>query len=302
MRAWLNQHWQANRLAWRRLKAAPINTLLSMLAIGIALALPVGGLMLFSNLQRLGHSTSAQPQISLFLKLDADKKAVSDIAARLKQNSALESFLFLPREKTLANMRRSEGMSEVLDALPRNPFPDAFIITPAHADADEMERLATEWRGWQQVEHVQIDSAWVKRLGAMLRLGRTLLLALSAMLGLGLIAITFNTIRLQMITLKSEIEVSRLLGATDTFISRPFFYFGVGLCLLGGATAWAIIATVTLALRLPVNELATLYGLDVFLGLPDPGTTLILFLAAGGLGWLGTALSLSQHLRRPTIR
>ena len=301
MNAWLNQHRDALRLALRRLLTAPVNTLLSMLAIGIALALPVGGLILFSNAQQLVRGTSTLPQISLFMNLDADRKVATDTEARLKQNPAIESVRFLAREATLTSMRKSEGLSEVIDALPRNPFPDAFVITPAHTDSDDMEHLAGELRKMQQVDHVQIDSAWVRRLNAMLRLGRTVLMALSLLLGVGLIAITFNTIRLQVITLKNEIDVSRLLGATNAFISRPFFYLGVLQGVLGGLVAWSIVAGITLAVRAPVQELSALYGFDVTLTLPDAGVTAILLLAAGGLGWLGTLLSLSQYLRRSTI-
>ena len=139
-------------------------------------------------------------------------------------------------------------------------------------------------------------SLWA--LAPLIALGILLLPAL----GVGLIAITFNTIRLQVITHKNEIDVSRLLGATDAFISRPFFYFGVSQGVLGGLVAWSIVAIVSLALRTPVQELSALYGFDIALSLPNAGATAILLLAAGGLGWLGTSLSLSQHLRRSTIQ
>ena len=302
MKVWLTQHREALRVAARRLVAAPLNTLLSLLAIGIALALPLGGLTLFANVQQLAHGSSAVPQISLFMKLDAEKKAVAETGARLKQLPAVESVELIAREATLARMRKAEGMAEVIDALPHNPFPDAFVVTPAHADADEMEHLAAELRGWQQVDHVQIDSAWVRRLNAMLQLGRAGLLALSLLLGAGLMAITFNTIRLQVVTLKNEIDVSRLLGATDAFISRPFFYFGTIQGMLGGVAAWLIVAAIMLALRAPVAELAGLYSLDVRLSMPGPEYGAFLLAAAGGLGWLGTSLSLSQHLRHSAIR
>ena len=144
---------------------------------------------------------------------------------------------------------------------------------------------------------MQIDSAWARRLNALLRLGNAGLGALALWLAIGLVAITFNTIRLQVLTQRSEIEVSRLLGATDAFISRPFFYFGTLQGLIGGGVAWLILVGLTLALRAPVNELAGLYGLDLALTLPNLPTTAMLLLSAATLGWIGTALSLSQYLR-----
>ncbi|CAG4884524.1 Cell division protein FtsX [Georgfuchsia toluolica] len=296
MTIWLRQHRDALLLALRRLAAAPMNTLLSLLAIGVALALPAGGLMIFANAQQLVKGTSSLPQISVFMKLDADRAAVNETAAKLKQTTAIASVRFLDREATMEQMRKSEGLAEVIEALPRNPFPDAFVITPKNTEASEMERLATELRKLPQIEHVQIDSAWVRRLNAMLRVARVGLGILSLLLGIGLMAITFNTIRLQVLTLRNEIEVSRLLGATDAFISRPFFYFGTLQGMLGGVVAWLIVVATILALRSPVADLTVLYGLDIALALPDTGVTACLLAAAAGLGWLGTSLSLKQHL------
>ena len=301
MSIWISQHGNALRLALHRLAAAPMNTLLSLLAIGVALALPVGGLMIFANAQQLVKGSSALPQISVFMKLDAERAAVNETAAKLKQTTAIAAVRFLDRDATMEQMRKSEGLAEVIEALPRNPFPDAFVITPQNTEPSEMEQLAAELRKLPQVEHVQIDSAWVRRLNAMLRVARVGLGVLSLLLGVGLMAITFNTIRLQVLTLHNEIEVSRLLGATDAFISRPFFYFGILQGMLGGVVAWLIVAAATLALRSPVAELAVLYGLDITLALPGPGITACLLTAAAGLSWLGTLLSLSRHLSGSTM-
>lgn len=302
MTIWLSQHGNALRLALRRLAGAPVNTALSLLTIGIALALPAAGLMFFPNTQQLMRGASTQPQITIFMQLDAERQAVNETAAKLKQNPAVAVSRFIDRAATLEQMRKSEGLADVIDALPHNPFPDAFVITPANTEASEMERLATELHSWPLVEHVQIDSAWVRRLNALLRLARAGLGVLSLLLGVGLVAITFNTIRLQVLTQRNEIEVSRLLGATDAFISRPFFYFGTLQGALGGVVAWLIVAAATLALRAPVAELAGLYGLNIALALPDAGISVGLLMSAAGLGWLGTALSLSQYLRSSTIR
>jgi cell division transport system permease protein len=297
----LSQHRDALRITLRRFVAAPMSTLLSLLAIGVALALPLGGLMLFSNAQQLMRGGSALPQISVFMQLDANHQAVTETAEKLKQHSSIAATRLIAREDTLNQMRKSEGLADVIDVLPRNPFPDAFVITPANTETNEIEQLAAELRTWPKVEHVQIDSDWVRRLNAILRLARTGLGILSMLLGVGLVAITFNTIRLQVLTLRNEIEVSRLLGATDAFISRPFFYFGTLQSLLGGAVAWLIVAAAITALRAPLTELAALYSLDLAIALPGFKVTAGLLALAAILGWLGTLLSLSQHLRRSTI-
>jgi len=299
MNAWLLQHGKAFKWALQRLAASPANTLLSLIAIGIALALPAGGQMLLSNALQFARSSgegNVTPQISLFLALDADKKAADQIAARLKNHAAVKQSRFISREETLKRMQSGENLAEVLAALPRNPFPDAFVVTPGNDSPAAMEQLRNEFRNWPKVEHVQLDSAWVRRLDAMLRLGRTAVILLTALLGLGLVAITFTTIRLQILTQRAEIEVSRLLGATDSFVRRPFYYFGALQGLAGGGAAWLIVLGVSTLLGKPVADLAELYNANVTLQSLTASESAILMALAGGLGWLGAALSLRQHL------
>lgn len=297
MKGWLHQHRNAIRLAIRRLAAAPLNTLLSFLAIGVALSLPAAGQMLLANLQRLSETSTVLPQISIFMAVDAEPQASREIADRLKQFGGIRHVEFVPREKTLARLKSGDGLQSVIDALPGNPFPDAFILTPSDTTPATLEKLASEFRRWPHVEHVQLDSAWVERLAALLRLFRIGQILLAALFGLGLIALIFNVIRLQILVSRAEIEVSQLLGATDRFVRRPFLYFGTLLGLGSGLTAVLLVLAATLWLRAPLAELAQLYGMTLILQ-PLSGTdTLTLLGSAAALGWSGAALSLHQFLR-----
>lgn len=302
MNAWLSQHKKAFNWALQRLTATPANTLLSLIAIGIALALPAGGQMLLGNalqFARNAGNASATPQISLFLSLDADRKTIDSIATRLKNHAGVKQARFISRDETLKRMQSGENLAEVLAALPRNPFPDAYVVTPQNDGPTAMEQLRNEFRGWPKIEHVQLDSAWVRRLDALLRLGRTGVALLTTLLGLGLVAITFTTIRLQILTQRAEIEVSRLLGATDGFIRRPFYYFGAMQGLAGGVVAWLIVLAMGGLLNGPMAELAELYNTSIVLQSLTVEESLWLLALAGSLGWLGAALSLRQHLRHP---
>ncbi|MCX7175039.1 MAG: permease-like cell division protein FtsX [Proteobacteria bacterium] len=298
MNAWLAQHGQALSWAVRRLGAAPVNTLLSLVAIGIALALPAGGQMLLGNALQLARSAgtdNATPQISLFLTLDADRKAADGIATRLKNLPNAKEVRFVSREEALKRMQAGQGLAEVIAALPKNPFPDAFVVKPRDESPAATESMREEISRWAKVEHVQLDSAWVRRLDAMLRLGRIGVALLTLLLGLGLVAITFTTIRLQILAQRAEIEVSRLLGAAESFIRRPFYYFGALQGLAGGVVAWLIVMGMTALLSGPVADLAQLYNTSVTLSPLANLDALLLLVLAGGLGWLGAALSLGQH-------
>jgi len=253
--------------------------------------------MLLANAQLLVGTTSALPRISVFMASSAERRAATDIESRLDKHSGVNKVQFLPREETLARMKANPGMRDVIEALPANPFPDAFVVTATDDSPEAMEKLAVEFRQWPKVESVQLDSAWVLRLDALLRLGRTAVLLLAALLGTGLIAITFSIIRMQVLTHRAEIEVSRLLGATDGFIQRPFLYYGFLLGLGGGIVAWLLVGGAALWLRAPLSELVRLYDLTLVLhALGGQDSALLLGLSAG-LGWLGAVMSLRQHLR-----
>lgn len=293
---WLGAHWNALRLALRRLAAAPLNTLLAALGIGIALALPAGGALLLNHVTALTHGVPATPQLTAFLAVEAERKTALATETRIGNLPGVARTQLLAREDTLARMR-SGALADAIGVLPRNPFPDAIVVTPDDNQPAAIERLATTLRQWKEIEHVQVDADWARRLAAFVRLARTALLLLAALLGVGLVAITFGTVRLQLLTRRAEVEVSRLLGATDGFIRRPFLWHGALLGLLGGIAAWLIVAAATLWLRLPVAELAQLYGLDLLLALPDAAASAALLAGAALLGWLGALLSMRQFLR-----
>lgn len=294
---WLLAHGRAARQALARLVATPLNTLLSVLGIGIALALPSGGLQVLSQVAGLGGSAVKTPQFTVFLKVDGERKATQALADRLRERGEVARVQVLLREDTLARMKAAEGLADVIGALPKNPFPDAIVVTPADERPEAIEKVAAEVRQWREVEHVQIDAHWARRFAALVNLARTGLLLLATLLGIGLVTITFSTIRLQVMSRQREVEVSGLLGATDGFIRRPFLWHGVLLGLLGGVVAWLIVAAAMLWLQAPVADLALLYGFSLSLQPPALTESAVLLGVAVALGWLGAGLSMRQHLR-----
>ena len=297
MSAWLSQHRAALASALHRLWATPLNTLLSLLVIGIALTLPGFGYVLLDNLRALGGNASGVQQISVFMNLDASRKEVGEIENRLRQ-AATGKWRFVPKEDALKRMQESEGMADIVASLPRNPLPDAFIVEPTNSEPEALEILRKEIAGWPKVAHVQLDSAWVKRFDAFLKLAKLALWMLAGIFAAGLVAVTFNTIRLQVMAQAAEIEVARMIGATDSFIRRPFHYYGALQGALGGLVAAGLVFGALALLEGPVGDLANLYGGTH--SLRAPGTVEVALLCAAGalLGWLGAQLSVSLSLRK----
>lgn len=286
MNAWLRQHRQAFARALGRLG------LLNILVIGVALALPVGGYALLESLRPIAGRLTLEPQISVFL--DAKRADRDSLGARLKSDPRVSRVRFVPREQALKELAGVQGMSELVAALGRNPLPDAFVVTVRDAG---LEGLAAELARLPGVAHVQADSLWARRLAGLARVGRLGLWLLAGLLGGALVAVTFNTIRLQILTQRQEIEVSKLLGATDSFIGRPFYYAGLLQGLVGGAVALVIVAASLGLLNREVGPLAQSYGSDFRFSFLSVADALAVLGFAGLLGWLGAHLSVHRHLR-----
>ena len=296
MSVYVSQHFAAFKSALRRLATSPLNTLLSLVVIGAALALPAAGWVVLDNLQHLAGNTSRTQQISVFMATDASRKDVAEVESRLRDIAAGE-WRFVSREDALKRMQATEGMAEIVAGLHKNPLPDAFFVEPADPQPETLERLAAIFKSWPKVAHVQLDSAWSKRFDAFLRIGKLAVTLLAGLFAGALIAVTFNTIRLQILAQAAEIEVARLVGATDAFIRRPFHYFGALQGALGGLFAVALIATCGILLSGPVAELLALYSAGFTprgLSLPHAG---IVIGTGAALGWLGAQISVTLHLR-----
>lgn len=297
MSTWLSQHLAALRDALRRLTAAPLNSLLSLLVIGVALTLPTAGWLTLENLRNLTGDTPGVQQISVFLVLDAGQREITDIESRLK-DAQVGSWRFVAREEALKRLQTAEGMAEIVGSLPRNPLPDAFVVTPTNSQPEALEQLAKTFSTWPKVAHVQLDSAWVKRFDALLRLGKLVVMLLGVLFAGALVTITFNTIRLQILAQAAEIEVARLIGATDTYMQRPLHYFGMLQGALGGLCAAALVTAGFHLLTPATAEIARLYGTSFSLhGLSARGVLSLTAIGAA-LGWLGAKISILTHLRR----
>src|SRR6266581_1251933 len=238
LRAWLQHHRFSFAQTVSRLAGAPVATFLNMLVIGVALALPLGGYTVLGNLEPFSRNVSTESQLSVFLAADAAKNDAAAIEARLKGAQGVRAVRFVDRNSALTGLKRSPGMAEVIATLRDNPLPDAFVVTLAASDPELAERLERQFRALPKVAHVQVDSAWLRRLDTLLRLGRTTVALLGALLGLALVAVTFNTIRLQILTQRDEIEVSRLIGATRAYVQRPFIYLGSFSACSAGSPRW----------------------------------------------------------------
>ena len=295
---WLAQHRLALGLILGRFARAPLSSMLAMMVIGVALSLPLGLYTLIENVRVLAGNVRLEPQLTLFLSPGASADSALQIESKLKELAAIGQFRFIPRDQALQELLQSAGLADVAAGLDKNPLPDAFVIEPKNHNPAALESLRDDLLKWPKVDSVLLDTVWAKRLDAMLRLGRDFALLLAALLGFALVVVISNTIRLQILSQRDEIEISKLIGATDAFIRRPFLYHGALQGLSGGLAAWFIVVLGLQFLNAGVDDLAQLYAAQFLLQPLGTGEFLGLLLFASALGWLGAFLAVGRHLRQ----
>ncbi|HEY0060549.1 MAG TPA: permease-like cell division protein FtsX [Telluria sp.] len=304
MKSWLRQHRYAIGAALGNLAKAPGSFLFNVIVVAIALTLPFAGLTLLDNVRPMSQQLSVDPEISLFTTpaTTRDDALAMENSIRAILKGTEPSIVFVPREKALATLKAKSGLSDVLDTLGDNPLPDGYVMKlkalNSAADGGNVDALATQLRALPGVDTVQVDSAWVKRLEALLGVLRLALLLLAGTLGMVVIAVVFNTVRLQVLTQREEITVSKLLGATDNFIHRPFYYTGALLGLAAGAVALGVVALALRPLNQAIAEFARLYASEFQLVPLDPLAITGLLAISAALGLVGALLSVQRHLSR----
>ncbi len=297
---WLHHHGHSVVFSLGRAWRKPWATLLTIMVMAVALALPLGLSIALDNVKLFAGSVQQSRDINLFLKASVDAAGANQVAETLRGRADVSAVTVRTPEEGLAELRDSAGLGEAIDALHDNPLPSLLIITPANGTDDA--RLAQSLQGLPQADLVQHDALWRKRLDAWLGFGSRLVQVLSALLGLGAVLVVGNTVRLDIQSRRDEIGVLQLLGASDGFIRRPFLYLGAWYGLGAGALALALIGVAGLALRPPLAELSSSYGSPFVLHGLDLLHSSLVLVGTVVLGWLGAWLVTGHFLRqtRPT--
>lgn len=296
---WLLQHLRALFLSLGQLYKHPGGAFLSISVIGISLALPTGLYSLLENAQRITSHLDAAPHISLFLATDADATLALELTDELRQRADIDEVEVIDPERALAEYKENSGFAAALDALGQNPLPFVLIVRPRAKAliAPENKVLLETLRALPEVDAAQFDWQWAQRLYQIIEVFQRAVLIVAALFAGAVILVVGNTIRMAVYNRRREIEVHKLFGATDAFITRPFLYSGMLYGAAGSLFAWLMLEVSVLLLHEPVARLAALYGSSFFpvsLNAEEAG---ILLLIGAGLGLAGSWVSVRRHLR-----
>jgi len=298
MNQWLNQHIQPLRMVLGRMRQNLLGTVLMCCVMGVTLSLPAILFTIIDNLGQVAGSVESKPQLSLFLKLDASSSTKQSISEQLKKHPDIAKYEFVSKEIAWEQLQQDANTADISASLNKNPLPDAYFVTPKDIKPEIVQRLQQEMQQWDGVELAQMDANWIKRLDTVLKLGKKAIFVLVVLLGFALVAIIGNTIRLQIMTQLEEIEVSKLIGATNQFIRRPFLYAGTLYGLGGGLAAWLIVLAVVQLFNTSVKEIADLYASQFRLSMPSAMVTIAMLLIAVGLGWVGSFVAVNRSLAK----
>ena len=279
---------------------APVGNLMTVAVIGIALALPAGLHVLVANGKALSGRWDSAVDVSVYLRDDVDIGAARKLARKIEAREDVATVDVISAESALEEFRQLSGFGPALDALAENPLPVVLVVSPdqEHRNTAAIVSLGVALDALGETDIVQMDTEWVNRFHAILDIIRRAVLLAATVLALGVVIIVGNTIRLDIQNRRDEIEVTKLVGASDAFIRRPFLYSGLWYGLLGGVFAVALVMAGLWLLSEPVGRVAGLYGSQFrLIGLTVAETAGV---AASGalLGWLGSWLAASRHMRR----
>lgn len=296
--AWLHHHRTAAADSLQKLLSQPLSTLLTGLVLGLALALPATLLLLVENVSSLAEELQRPPQLSVLLDSDTDLATAQKLALGIEQRTDIRSVTVVTREQALAQFAEDTGLSDVIDTLPDNPLPHTLLVRPQGApEAVAYAALADALQRIDGVDSVVLDTAWLDRLAAVIRLARQGVSALGLMMILGAVLMLANTIRLAIEARRPEIVVVKLIGASDAFTRRPFLYTGLWTGICGGVIAVVVIGLLLFLLTPSIDTLLALYDDQRVFDPPPLVDFLSLILVGGALGLASGWGAAHRHLR-----
>ncbi|TAN27206.1 MAG: ABC transporter permease [Castellaniella sp.] len=299
MNRWLRHHRYALRVALHRLRLHPLSSLANIVVIALMLTVPILGAAVLESSQPLTRQLAVTPELTLFLAPRTSTADQQALLARIQQESGshIAQARLLPRDQAMAQLRADPAWAQALDALPENPLPDAIVVTlrDSASPAQDAANLTRTWEQWPGVAHVQMDSEWVRRLESLLSFLRLGLGLLAIAVAVVVLATVFNTVRLQALTQREEIAVARLVGATESFVRRPFLYLGALTGLAASAVAVLLARASLIPLNAILNKFAHSYGIEWVIHLPAVPDLVLWGALIIIMGAVAARLSVTRH-------
>ena len=294
--AYLLHHVKSLLFSLGKIYKAPTTTIMTVAVIGITLSLPGGFYLFLKNIDAIAGDFRSSSQISLYLDLDLSEKQARALEKQIAKTANVVSTRFISRELSLEEFRRNSGFGKSIDTLSSNPLPHTIIVEPGEADTFTVRNLLNSLQAMPEVEIAKLDTEWLERLYTIIEIAKRSVIIITVLFAFAVLLIIGNTIRLDIQNRYQEIIVTKLIGATDAFIRRPFLYGGVWYGLLGGIISWLIVEIGYLAISGPLERLNLLYQSDMSLITFSFHDFIILIASSTLLGLTGSWIAVAKHL------
>lgn len=279
-----------------RLWSTPFSTLMTTAVVAVAVALPLGLYVFLLNVQQVAKNWDGNAQISIFLKDNIGKATASELQIKIQRDRHVSRVEYISQEQALEELEQVSGYADLLNEFETNPLPAVIVVYLDTADVAIAEQLKSQYRQWPEVQMAQLDADWIKKLHSMVGLGKKIVAGLGASLALAVFLIVVNTIRLALESRKKEIEIYQIVGATNSYIRRPFLYTGLWFGVFGGLVAVFSVELFLFNLQASVSELASYYqGQYIIKGMNFESALYALMITVI-LGISGAWIAVARHL------
>ncbi len=296
--AYLLHHMQSLLFSLGKIYQSPATTVMTVAVIGITLSLPGGFYLFLKNIDAMSGDFRSSSQISLYLDLELSEKRGRAVEQEIGGMANVASTRFISREVSLQEFREQSGFGKSIDTLSANPLPHTIIVEPTVSDTFTVRNLLNSLQAIPEVEIAKLDTEWLERLYTIVEIARRAVVIVSILFACAVLLVIGNTIRLDIQNRYQEIIVTKLIGATDAFIRRPFLYGGLWYGLLGGIVSWLIVEIGYLAISGPLARLQVLYQSDLTLLTFSAGEFLVLLASSTILGLAGSWIAVARHLNQ----
>ena len=297
MAMWRRQHAWCLRDSLRQLARRPLGTALTIVVMGLALALPLAFYLLLVNVQHLATALGDSQSVNVFLKPDVTADGAGKLAATLRARSDVGTVAIRTPRQGIEELAAMQGFGDAIKSLPDNPLPFVLLVEPrVGIDRAQVEQMVAAVRAMPGVDLVQDNGQWRARLDALIAVGQRVTLLLAVLLGAAAVLVIGNTVRLDIRSRANEIIVQQLIGASAAFVRRPYLYEGAWYGLAAGLVAVLLVLLLEAVLAAPVRDLVASYTGRLHFGGLSWATLGIGWAIAVVLGWLGALIASSRHL------
>ena len=300
LRAYRDLHAHALFSSLGRLVTSRLNAVLTIIVLSISISLACGFYLLVQNVQQLTSDLESSNQISLFLRDDVSLASATRLANGIKLDPSVQVVKVITKEQALKEFEDFSGFGEAIQALEKNPLPIVLQVIPKNSleEGQNIETLVENFKQAGEVDFAQLDMQWVKKLQLMIDVAQMSVMLMGVLLSLAVLFITGNTIRLELHNRKDEIVIAKLVGATNSFVQRPFLYSGFWIGFFSGISAWFIVTIMMLMLKQPIEKLSMLYHSSFHLLFMGFFETFVLVFISSSLGIVGSWVVVQLQLQQ----